>query len=338
MKDFEYNIDIAPFTTFGVRARTQYFAAFSSVEALRALLSDVGERELLILGGGSNMLFVRDFQGVTLRNLITGIERVDEDKDSVVLNVGAGENWHEFVLFAIAQGLGGVENLSLIPGSVGASPIQNIGAYGVEIKDVFESLEAVEIATGAARTFDLDACDFGYRDSIFKRELRGKYVITSVSFRLSKAPVLNTSYGTIEQELAARQIAQPTIKNVSDAVIAIRRSKLPDPAEIGNGGSFFKNPIIPHAQFLALKKRFEEMPSYPVDEDSVKVPAGWLIDQAGWKGKTFGACGVHKRQALVLVNYGDATGAEIYALSERIIDDIFERYGIRLEREVNMIG
>ncbi len=338
MNKLQENIDIAALTTFGVQARTRYFGAFSSVDELRALLVEVGEREVLILGGGSNVLFVRDFEGVTLRNEIKGVEQVAKDDQSVVLKVGAGEVWHDFVLYAIGRGLGGVENLSLIPGCVGASPIQNIGAYGVEIKDVFESLEAVELSSGALRSFGADECEFGYRDSVFKRALRGKYVITSVSFRLSKSPVLNTSYGTIEDELAARGVVAPTIKDVSDAVIAIRQSKLPDPAEIGNGGSFFKNPMIGRGQYEALTARYPGMPCYPVDDGLVKVPAAWLIDQAGWKGKTFGAYGVHKQQALVLVNYGGAKGGDIFALSERIIADVFERYGIGLEREVNMVG
>ncbi len=338
MHKLQENIDLALFTTFGVRACTRYFAAFSGVDALRQLLVEVADHEVLILGGGSNVLFVRDFEGVTLRNEIKGIEQVAEDGATVVLKVGAGEDWHRFVLFAIGKGLGGVENLSLIPGSVGASPIQNIGAYGVEIKDVFESLEAVELSSGVLREFGAEECEFGYRDSVFKRALRGKYVITSVSFRLTKSPVLNTSYGTIEDELAARGVVAPTIKDVSDAVISIRQSKLPDPAEIGNGGSFFKNPMIAREQYIGLTVRYPGMPSYPVDASTVKIPAAWLIDQAGWKGKTFGAYGVHKQQALVLVNYGGAKGGDIFELSERIIADVFGRYGIRLEREVNMVG
>jgi|SRR5690554_1233363 len=335
---FQENIDLSEFTTFGVPARTRYFAIFSSLDTLRELLEAVGERALLVLGGGSNMLFVRDFDGVTLRNAIRGIERVAEDDEHVILKVGGGEVWHDFVLFAIANGLGGVENLSLIPGSVGAGPIQNIGAYGAEISDVFESLEAVEIATGRLRRFSHAQCAFGYRDSIFKQASKGKYVIVSVSFRLAKTPVLNTRYGAIESALAAQNIDSPTLKDVSDAVIAIRQAKLPDPAEIGNGGSFFKNPIISKEHYQTLTEKYAQMPSYPVDAQRVKVPAGWLIDQAGWKGKRLGACGVHAHQALVLVNYGGASGAEIFALSQRIIEDIFERYAIRLEREVNLIG
>lgn len=338
MTKLEQNINIAPLTTFGVAAHTRFFASFSSVEELQELLDQIEEKNLLILGGGSNMLFVRDFEGVTLHNAIMGIERVEEDDAHVVVKVGAGEVWHDFVQFAISKGLGGVENLSLIPGCVGASPIQNIGAYGVEIKDVFESLEAVEIATGKVRTFGCDECGFGYRDSVFKKELKGEYIITSVSYRLFKSPVINTSYGAIEGELATRGITSPAIKDISDAVISIRQAKLPDPAEIGNGGSFFKNPVIPNKRYLKLKKKYPQMPSYPVDAQHVKIPAGWLIDQAGWKGKTFGQYGVHKKQALVLVNYGDAKGSDIFALSERIIEDIFERYEIRLEREVNLIG
>src|SRR5690554_3424059 len=332
------NVNLKPFNTFGISARTKYFASFSSVNALKSLLKEVKDSDLLILGGGSNVLFQGNFHGVTLRNEIKGIEIIEENDRDVILKVGAGENWHELVLHAIAKGWGGIENLSLIPGSVGASPMQNIGAYGVEIKDVFESLEALEIKTGKLRSFSHEECQFGYRESVFKKDLKNKFVITSVTYKLSKNPQLNTSYGAIEEELKSRNITQPTIKDVSDAVIAIRQSKLPDPKEIGNAGSFFKNPVIPVTQYEALQKKYENMPSYQVDEQHVKVPAGWLIDQSGWKGKTFGDFGVHKRQALVLVNYDNAKGKDIVELSEQIIADIKKRYGITLEREVNIIS
>lgn len=332
------NVNITPFTTFGIETNAAFFAPFSSVQELRVLLSEVKDKPLLILGGGSNVLFQNDFKGIILRNEIKGMTVEKEDESHVFIKVGAGEVWHDFVLHTISKGWGGIENLSLIPGSVGASPMQNIGAYGVEIKNIFESLEALEIATGKLHTFSHEACQFGYRESIFKKELKGKYVITSVSYRLSKRPQVNTSYGAIEDELKSRGITKPTIKDVSDAVIAIRQSKLPDPKEIGNAGSFFKNPVIPLAQYQALKERYEHIPSYKVDEQNVKVPAGWLIDQAGWKGKTIGDYGVHKRQALVLVNYGKAKGIDIYNLSEEIIHDIQKRYGIHLEREVNIIS
>lgn len=332
------NVNLAPFTTFAVEAKTAYFASFSTIEELKKLLSEVKDRKLLILGGGSNILFRNNFDGVTLHNKIQGISTVKEDENYIVLKVGAGEVWHDFVLYTLSKGWGGVENLSLIPGSVGASPMQNIGAYGVEIKDVFESLEAVEISSGELRTFSHEECQFGYRESVFKKSLKDKYVITSVSYRLSKHPVLNTSYGAIENELKSMGILHPTIQDVSKAVIAIRQSKLPDPKEIGNAGSFFKNPIISLSHFEKLKKEYPEIPSYKVSEVEVKVPAGWLIDKAGWKGKTIQNYGVHKKQALVLVNYGKASGEDIYELSEKIIKDIQLRYGIILEREVNIIS
>lgn len=332
------NVNLAPFTTFAVEAKTAYFASFTTIEELKKLLSEVKDRKLLILGGGSNILFRNNFDGVTLHNKIQGISTVKEDENYIVLKVGAGEVWHDFVLYTLSKGWGGVENLSLIPGSVGASPMQNIGAYGVEIKDVFESLEAVEISSGELRTFSHEECQFGYRESVFKKSLKDKYVITSVSYRLSKHPVLNTSYGAIENELKSMGILHPTIQDVSKAVIAIRQSKLPDPKEIGNAGSFFKNPIISLSHFEKLKKEYPEIPSYKVSEVEVKVPAGWLIDKAGWRGKTIQNYGVHKKQALVLVNYGKASGEDIYELSEKIIKDIQLRYGILLEREVNIIS
>lgn len=331
------NVNLTPFTTFGVETRSAYFASFSSLEELQKLLSEVKDKKLLILGGGSNVLFQNDFNGVTLRNEIKGMSIVKEDDTEIIVNVGAGEVWHDFVLYTLSKGWGGVENLSLIPGSVGASPMQNIGAYGVEIKDVFESLEAVEISSGEVRIFSHEECQFGYRESIFKKALKNQYVITSVAYRLSKRPKLNTSYGAIEEELKSKGITEPTIRDVSDAIIAIRQSKLPDPKEIGNAGSFFKNPVISLLQYEKLKKEYEDMPSYKVNESQVKVPAGWLIDKAGWKGKTIGNYGVHKKQALVLVNYGQASGKDIYLLSEKIIQDIQIRYGISLEREVNII-
>lgn len=332
------NINLAPLTTFGVQANSHYFAIFSSTEELCALLKEVKGRELLILGGGSNILFIKDFEGVTLKNEIKGMEVIKEAADAIFLKVGAGENWHHLVQHTVEKGWGGIENLSLIPGSVGASPMQNIGAYGVEIKDVFESLEAVEIETGITRTFTTEECEFGYRESVFKRALKGRYVITSVTYRLTKEPRLNTSYGAIENELKNRGITSPTLKDISEVVIAIRQSKLPDPKDIGSGGSFFKNPIISKARYLAIKEEYDNIPSYRIDKETVKVPAGWLIDTAGWKGKRFGNYGVYDKQALVLVNYSNAKGHDIYQLSKDIITDVFNKYGIELEREVNIIG
>jgi UDP-N-acetylmuramate dehydrogenase len=246
--------------------------------------------------------------------------------------------WHDFVLYSIDENLGGIENLSLIPGSVGASPMQNIGAYGVEIKDVFHELEAYHIETGEVHTFDNESCQFGYRESVFKRRLKNQYIILNVTFRLSKTPSINTSYGAINDELHAMGVVNPTIKDVSNAVIRIRQSKLPNPAEIGNAGSFFKNPVVANTHVDKLKERHPNMPVYPIDENSSKIPAGWLIEQDGWKGKRFDKYGVHAKQALVLVNYGGASGTDILNLSEQIIQSIEKNFGIKLEREVNIVG
>ena len=330
------NIDLKEFTTFGVSANASHFATFSSEEEARHLTKNNTE-ELLILGGGSNLLFTQGFQGLVLKNEIKGISLVEKNETSVVVKVGAGEVWHDFVLYTIDNGYYGIENMSLIPGSVGASPMQNIGAYGIEIKDVFEKLEALEISTGEIHTFSLEECAFGYRESVFKRALKGKYIITQVYFRLSLNEKISTHYGAIESELAEKGITSPTSRDVSNAVIAIRSSKLPNPKELGNAGSFFKNPVVPKEVFEKIKTNYPTAPSYPIDEKTVKVPAGWLIETAGWKGKQVGACGVHKNQALVLVNYGNATGNEIYALSTAIIDDVSQKFGITLEREVNII-
>ena len=330
------NIDLKDFTTFGVSANARHFATFSSEEEARTLTTNNTE-ELLILGGGSNLLLTQDFNGLVLKNEIKGITVSAKEYTSVVLKVGAGEVWHDLVLYTIEHGYHGLENMSLIPGSVGASPMQNIGAYGVEIKDVFEKLEALEIQTGEMQTFSKDACAFGYRESVFKRALKGKYIITHVYFRLSLSEKVSTHYGAIESELTKQGISNPTSKDVSNAVIAIRSSKLPNPKELGNAGSFFKNPVVPIETYNRIKEVYLDAPSYPIDEKSVKVPAGWLIETAGWKGKQVGACGVHKNQALVLVNYGGATGNEIYKLSTAIIEDIVQKFGITLEREVNIL-
>ena len=331
------NISLKPFNTFGIDVKASRFATFSSTSELNEILKSNKNESLLILGGGSNLLLTKDFEGLVLRNEIKGIEVISETDLDVIVKVGAGEVWHEFVLYCISQNFCGIENLSLIPGSVGASPMQNIGAYGVEIKDVFEKLEAVEIATGEIHTFDNATCEFGYRESIFKHAVKNQYVITQVYFKLSKKQNTNTSYGAINQQLELMGISKPSIKDVSDAVIAIRSSKLPNPKEIGNAGSFFKNPVIDLEHFLAILKEYPNAPSYPVGENQVKVPAGWLIETAGWKGKVVGGTGVHKNQALVLVNYGSATGEEIYQLSTDIITDINQKFKILLTREVNIL-
>ncbi|MDB5274769.1 MAG: murB [Chitinophagaceae bacterium] len=325
--------------TFHMDVKAKWFAAFSSEEELRTLLADkrVAEESLLVLGGGSNILFTEDFDGVVLKNNIKGIHIVKETTDRISIEVGGGENWHQLVLHAVNMGWAGIENLSLIPGSVGACPIQNIGAYGVEVKDVIHTVTALDIHTGTSRQFTNSECQFGYRDSIFKREEKGKWVITKVEFTLRKNATLNTTYGAIKDTLDKMGISFPTIRDVSQTVISIRQSKLPDPAQIGNAGSFFKNPEISKSQFLSLKDLYPSIISYPIDETKVKIPAGWLIEKAGWKGKSFGTYGVHKDQALVLVNYGHAAGEDIKKLSQDIKHSIWEIFGIQLEIEVNII-
>lgn len=283
------------------------------------------------------MLILNDLNYLVIKLELLGMSLEQEAGEDVLVSSGAGEVWHDFVLYTLDNGWYGLENLSLIPGSVGASPIQNIGAYGVELKDHLEYLEALNKETLQLETFTKEDCHFGYRESIFKGALKGKYIITRVIYRLSKNGKINSSYGAISQQLETMGITDPTPKDISNAVIAIRRSKLPDPKEIGNSGSFFKNPIVPNDLFEILQKDYDDIPSYPVDETQVKIPAGWLIEKAGWKGKRFGSHGVHPHQALVLVNYGGATGEEIYALSSDIISSIEKKFGITLEREVNII-
>jgi UDP-N-acetylmuramate dehydrogenase len=334
------NADLRPYNTFGVPAQADALARFSDVDQLRTLLAapELAGLPRLFLGGGSNVLFTRDWPGVVLLNEIPGISVVAEDEHHVLVKAGAGVPWHQFVLHVVDRGWGGVENLSLIPGKVGAAPMQNIGAYGVEIKDNFHSLEALRISDGTVVIFDREACHFGYRESFFKREGRDRFVILSVTFKLNKEPhVLNTSYGNIQQELDRQGISTPTIKDVSNAVIAIRRSKLPDPAVLGNAGSFFKNPVVPSALADRIKQDYPEMPTYPAGEGHVKLAAGWLIEQAGWKGHRADHHGVHEKQALVLVNHGGATGQAIYDLSEQVLRSVHERFGVELEREVNIL-
>ncbi len=331
------NFDLKPYNTFGISVKADRFATFSSVKELETVLSGQKNDPLLILGGGSNLLLTKDFHGLVLKNEISGIQVISESEDEAIVESGAGETWHEFVMKCIELNLSGLENLSLIPGSVGASPMQNIGAYGVEIKDCFESLSAYHIESGEIHTFDKESCAFGYRESVFKHQFKGQYVICSVSFRLKKNAVVNTSYGAISSELEKLGIQQPSIRDVSNAVIAIRQSKLPDPKVIGNAGSFFKNPIVENAVYDAIKLNYPEAPFYPVNEHQGKLAAGWLIEKAGWKGKKIDTYGVHTLQALVLVNYGGSTGSQIYDLSSQIILDIESKFGVTLEREVNIL-
>ncbi|OIQ25305.1 MAG: UDP-N-acetylenolpyruvoylglucosamine reductase [Crocinitomix sp. MedPE-SWsnd] len=331
------NVSLKAHNTFGLDVKAKRFATFNSINELKSLLSENQSSELFILGGGSNVLLTQDVSALVLKNELRGIEITSDSDDVTLVKAMAGEVWHDFVMFAVEQGLGGIENLSLIPGSVGAAPMQNIGAYGTEIKDVFHSLEALKISTGEIEVFNADQCNFGYRESVFKRAMKGEYVIVSMTLRLSRNSKINTSYGAIEARLSEMNVTAPTIKDVSDAVIHIRQTKLPDPKEIGNSGSFFKNPVISKKQFEELKSKFPDVANYPVDEDHIKIAAGWLIDQTGWKGKTLGTYGVHKNQALVLVNYGGSQGKDIYQLSEDIMANVKEIYGIELEREVNVI-
>ena len=333
------NFPLKDHNTFSISAKAKYFTEIETTEQLKEIFSSeqFKNEHKLILGGGSNLLFTKDFDGLVIKNNLKGIEKIYENNDYALLKVGAGENWHEFVLSSIKENLSGIENLSLIPGTVGAAPMQNIGAYGVEIKDVFYSLEAFDIATGEIKEFLKDECNFGYRESIFKKELKGKYIIVSVTFKLSKNHKINISYGAIKDTLTEMNIANPTIKDVSDAVSYIRSTKLPDPKVIGNAGSFFKNPEIDQNHFQVLKEKYPDIVSYPIDENKVKIPAGWLIEKAGWKGKTFENYGVHKNQALVLVNYGEAKGEQINNLADQIQTSIFNDFGIKLDKEVNII-
>jgi UDP-N-acetylmuramate dehydrogenase len=341
------NFSLKAFNTFGIDVRAKYFVGFSSVDEIQELSdnhkllqrSPHGQTTnyKLILGGGSNLLFTKDFDGIVLKNEIKGIEITHQDNDFIYVKAGAGVNWHEFVLFCIRNNYAGVENLSLIPGNVGASPMQNIGAYGAEVKDVFYQLEAYHINEKKRKTFSLDECEFGYRESVFKRKYKNEFIITSVSFRLRKTPVFNISYGAIQQELEKIGVRELNIQAISQAVINIRSSKLPDWKEVGNAGSFFKNPQIPNLQFQQLKEKFTGIVAFRAGEDHTKLAAGWLIEQCGWKGYRKGDAGCYTRQALVLVNYGNATGKEIFDLSEDIIQSVKNKFEVSLQREVNII-
>lgn len=334
----EHNFSLKNYNTFGIEAKAKCFVAVHSINDLKTVLKENQHEKKFILGGGSNMLLTQDIDALVIHIDLKGKKVINEDNDFVWVEAMAGENWHEFVLWNIIQNYGGLENMSLIPGNVGTTPVQNIGAYGAEIKDTFIHCEAINIATQEIKTFSNHDCKFGYRESVFKQELKDQYIITKVVFKLTKNNhKINIAYGDIMGELSKNNIENPNIKQVSDAVIAIRKSKLPDPKELGNSGSFFKNPIISSDLFLKVQTKFPDIKSYKISETEVKVPAGWLIEQAGFKGKRFGDAGVHKNQALVLVNYGNATGLEILAVSKDIQATVFEKFGITIEAEVNII-
>ena len=334
------NVSLKKYNTFGIDVNARFFASVSSIKELKDLFAHEAYPNPFVIGGGSNMLLTKDVNKLVIHCDLKGITIVNDtfSDNEILLKVAAGENWHEFVLYCVNHDFGGVENLSLIPGNVGTSPIQNIGAYGVELKDTFNSCEAVHRVTQEERVFTLEDCAFGYRDSVFKNELKDQYVITSVTFKLTKKNhKLNTEYGAIYDTLKAKEIITPTLVDISNAVIAIRQSKLPDPKKIGNSGSFFKNPVISQAAFTALRKKHTEIPFYPIGDEQIKVPAGWLIEQAGFKGKRFGDAGVHDKQALVLVNHGNATGREVWGVAMKIQAAVHEMFGIKIVPEVNVI-
>jgi len=335
----QFHHSLKNYNTFGIDVKARKFVTISSTEQLKEVIRENnGQLPLFTLSGGSNMLLTTDVDALVIYINTKGIETIKEDEQHLWLKAQAGEVWHDFVLYTITQNLGGLENLSLIPGKVGSSPIQNIGAYGVEIKDTFHSLEALNLETLETTIFYTKDCKFGYRESVFKKELKGKYLITAVTFKLKKTPhTLHTTYGAIQQELDAMNIENPTIKDVSNAVIAIRQSKLPDPKEIGNSGSFFKNPIISKELYQQLTEKNPEIPHYPVNETEVKVPAGWLIEHSGLKGFRKGDAGVHTKQALVLVNYGNASGQELIDLAHFVQQTVFEKFEIKITPEVNII-
>lgn len=336
--NIQENISLLPYNTFGIDKIARYFVQATSEKEIQTALEFAEDKSLpvIVLGGGSNILLTQDLQALVLKIEIKGIKLISEDEENVFVEVGAGENWHEFVLHCIHNDWAGVENLSLIPGTVGASPMQNIGAYGIEIKEVFHQLKAINRKTKKTEVFNWEDCKFGYRESVFKNKLKDQYIITQVFFRLAKNPVFHTEYGAIQETLEQMEVASPSIKLISDAVIQIRQSKLPDPKEIGNAGSFFKNPTISKNHYIKIKDSYPNAPGYPTEE-GIKVPAAWLIEQAGWKGKTFGKIGVHAKQPLVLVNYGGGDGNAIKELSQEIQKSVHQKFGILLHPEVNFL-
>ena len=337
--DIRKNVPLGPYNTFGMDVLARHFCSVPTLEALENALKSKQYPETFILGGGSNIFLAGDLDALVLHIDLKGISLVHEGGDQVQVKIMAGENWHRAVRWSLDQGYGGLENLSLIPGNVGAAPIQNIGAYGTELKDVFESCEAVHMTTGRKEVFGIGDCDFGYRDSFFKKEGKGRYAITSVTLRLTKGNHnLNTSYGAITEVLERNQIHGPTIKDVSDAVIAIRRAKLPDPTVLGNSGSFFKNPVLTADRFKSFAEMHPGAPYYRVDDNNYKIPAGWLIEQCGLKGKRIGDAGVYEKQALVLVNHGNATPKDVLGLAEEVTASVQKRFGIGITPEVNIIG
>jgi len=335
----ERNISLKSYNTFGIEAFAKEFLEVADVESLQCFIRDteLSNKKLLVLGGGSNILFTSDFNGLVIKNNIQGIHAEESEDGTVLVRAGAGVVWDELVHYCMANGYGGVENLVSIPGNVGASPIQNIGAYGVELKDVFHSLEAIEIGTAEVKHFNKEECAFDYRDSVFKRHLKGKYIISSVSILLRKDHKPDVSYGAIREQLNVMGVGDPGIKDLGAAVAAIRKAKLPEPEIIGNAGSFFKNPVVPEKRFLEIRNRYPDMPSYKGNHGLVKIPAGWMIEQCGWKGRSLGNAAVHDMQALVLVNRGNATGNDVIELAQSIKNSVKEEFGIELEFEVNVL-
>jgi len=337
--EIKEDFSLHSFNTFHIDSIARYFTEVNSIEQFRELVTSgkLDENSFLILGGGSNLLFTGNFKGLIVHLINKGIEIIGNTESTVWVKASAGENWHEFVTYCVNNGFGGLENLSLIPGKVGSCPIQNIGAYGVEVKDSILSVETIDLQTGEFSIFSNEECRFGYRDSIFKRDLKGKFVIWSVTFELKLKPEVHLAYGAINQELSAMGIENPGISDVSKAVCSIRQSKLPDPKLLGNAGSFFKNPTVDKKFAEKLLETFPKMVFYPTVDDKVKLAAGWLIEQCGWKGHREGDAGVHEKQALVIVNYGSATGSNILTLAHRVQNSVYERFGVKMEMEVNVI-